>query len=539
MRALCRLAILLSLATLSGVSTADAAPRTPAVRPDVMVVIDEFDDGVVDPALWQPIGGALLSESGGKLVIERAPGTTGTFGVQFTNPFPPIQPITAQNQYAKDRSHTGHVTLLKAGPRAAPSYMNVMVFGAGGKHMDSTVVNLDTGESVYFDRDAFGELRARPGAISTTGAPFDSFQIELARTYSLIPPACKGDKCDYGFDCCPLLIVAKWRIGASANRGGGSYLDPTLGSIGYGGVQWTTDSADAFTIDRYEFHCGPDDYTGPEWRMTPNYVRAAGGQTVTLNGGPGFLGWGTPTVMVNGVAAQGVTVVNDTTMRFIAPPSPTHGLASVSVTSGTSATEAVLDEDLAYYISGQPLRVNRDPVPIGVATLPYAATLSTLNAGAGGVTWALISGALPPGIALAPGGDLTGTCATPGVWGFHVVATDALGQQDVRLVWLEIQSPASVELEADDALTLRGPNPSRGTLMMAYRLLGSGDVHLDVVDTFGRVVRTLVHGREGSGLHQVAWDGRDAHGRKVAAGTYYYCLAINGKADVTKAIVLR
>lgn len=521
-----------------GVSaTAFAASRHTGPVPDVMVVIDEFDDGVVNTAWWQPVGGALLSESNGKLVVERAPGTTGVYGVKFVNPFPPIDPITVANSYAKDRSHTGHVTLLKARP-AATDYMNVMVYGADGKHMDSTVVNLNTGESVYYDRDAFGQLRARAGAISTTGAPFDSFQIDLNRTYSLIPPACKGDKCDYGFDCCPLLIVAKWRIGASANRGGGAYLDPTLGSIGYGGVEYSTDSAPSFTIDRYEFHCGPDDYTGPEWRFTPNYIRAVGGQSVKLNGGPGFLTWGTPTVTLNGVAAQGVTVVNDTTITFIAPPSPTHGIASVSVKSGTSATEAVLDEDLAYYVSAQPLRINRDPLPIGIATMPYAATLTSLNQGAGGLTYAVASGALPPGLTLFGGGDITGTCPTPGVYGFHVVVTDAIGQQDVRLVWLEIQSPSSVELDADNTLELRGPNPVRGGAMLAYRLLGAAAVRLDILDAAGRVVRTMIDERQGSGLHQVAWDGRDSDGRKVPTGGYFYKLSINGKTDVTKAIVL-
>ncbi len=540
MQLLRRLCVLLASAALALPPGTLAAPSPHRPVPDAMVVIEEFNDGVVDAALWQPVGGALLSEVNGQLVIERSPGTTGTYGVKFVNPFPPIPPITQENAYAKDRSHTGHVTLLKADPRRPTAdLMNVMVYGAGGRHMDSTVVNLNTGESVYYDRDAFGALRMRPGAVSATGAPFDSFDIQLNRTYSLIPPACKGDKCDYGFDCCPLLIVAKWRIGASAERGGGSYLDPALGSIGYGGVEWTTSGPGAFTIDRYEFHCGADDYTGPEWRMSPSVVRAAGGQTVQLTGGPGFLTWGTPTVTVRGVVAQGVTVVNDSIISFVAPPSATHGLASVSVRSGTSNTEAVLDEDLSYYVSSAPLVINREPVPIAVATVPYAATLSLTSAGGGSATYAKISGGLPPGILLDPNGSLHGTCATAGVYGFHVAATDALGQQSVRLVWLEVQSPTTIEPGVDAGVALLARNPVRGAASLSYRLQGTAAVRLEVLDSAGRLVRTMVDAREGTGLHHVAWDGTDARGFAVPAGGYFYRLTVNGSSDVTKAIVLR
>ena len=43
-----------------------------------------------------------------------------------------------------------------------------------------------------------------------------------------------------------------------------------------------------------------------------------------------------------------------------------------------------------------------------------------------------------------------------------------------------------------------------------------------VCDTQGRVVRTLVDGTLPAGEQVIAWDGRDAQGRMVASGIYYY-----------------
>jgi flagellar hook assembly protein FlgD len=45
----------------------------------------------------------------------------------------------------------------------------------------------------------------------------------------------------------------------------------------------------------------------------------------------------------------------------------------------------------------------------------------------------------------------------------------------------------------------------------------------------GREVRVLFHGEVAAGSHDAVWDGRDAAGRPLPAGTYFYELTAGGE----------
>ena len=47
-------------------------------------------------------------------------------------------------------------------------------------------------------------------------------------------------------------------------------------------------------------------------------------------------------------------------------------------------------------------------------------------------------------------------------------------------------------------------------------------MRLEIYDVGGRLVRSLVAGRQSIGLHSAAWDGTDADGDPVASGAYLY-----------------
>jgi hypothetical protein len=65
------------------------------------------------------------------------------------------------------------------------------------------------------------------------------------------------------------------------------------------------------------------------------------------------------------------------------------------------------------------------------------------------------------------------------------------------------------------------PNPSNRPTTIAYVLPNPGRVRLDIYDATGRLVRAVVNDHRGAGLHDAAWDGRDASGSLVPAGVYY------------------
>ena len=64
------------------------------------------------------------------------------------------------------------------------------------------------------------------------------------------------------------------------------------------------------------------------------------------------------------------------------------------------------------------------PLADGLFNVPYAPVTITANGGATPHTFAVTAGALPPGMTLASGGQLSGTPSNTGAFSFTVTATD-------------------------------------------------------------------------------------------------------------------
>jgi photosystem II stability/assembly factor-like uncharacterized protein len=65
------------------------------------------------------------------------------------------------------------------------------------------------------------------------------------------------------------------------------------------------------------------------------------------------------------------------------------------------------------------------------------------------------------------------------------------------------------------------PNPFNPRTMLSWEMPSDGPVWLTVHDVRGRLVRTLIDGASRPrGLNDTTWDGRDGHGRALAAGVY-------------------
>ncbi len=91
---------------------------------------------------------------------------------------------------------------------------------------------------------------------------------------------------------------------------------------------------------------------------------------------------------------------------------------------------------------------------------------------------------------------------------------------------------------AADALLGGVPNPFNPTTQIRYSVAtGGAVVDIRIFDVAGRMVRTLVDGRQDAGVHSVVWDGRDEHGRSMPSGVYF-CRMRSGDYSQTRKIVL-
>ena len=109
---------------------------------------------------------------------------------------------------------------------------------------------------------------------------------------------------------------------------------------------------------------------------------------------------------------------------------------------------------------------------------------------------------------------------------------------------------AAVSAEADVTATLQAPpaatallpaapNPFNPATTLRFRLARTGEITLAVYDPAGRRVRTLAAGPWLAGEHAVRWDGRDARGRGVAAGSYLAVLRAGDQQEVTKLTLVK
>ena len=83
------------------------------------------------------------------------------------------------------------------------------------------------------------------------------------------------------------------------------------------------------------------------------------------------------------------------------------------------------------------------------------------------------------------------------------------------------------------------PNPFNPATQIAYELPEAAEVRLAIYNALGQEVRTLVQGRQEAGYYRVTWDGKDAAGRSVSSGLYFYRLMGSGFAETRKMLLLK
>jgi len=83
------------------------------------------------------------------------------------------------------------------------------------------------------------------------------------------------------------------------------------------------------------------------------------------------------------------------------------------------------------------------------------------------------------------------------------------------------------------------PTLFRDLVRISYSLGRTARVGLGIYDASGALVRTLVDGTVGPGARTATWNRTDQSGRRVAGGTYFYRLSVDGESVSGKTVVLQ
>ena len=83
------------------------------------------------------------------------------------------------------------------------------------------------------------------------------------------------------------------------------------------------------------------------------------------------------------------------------------------------------------------------------------------------------------------------------------------------------------------------PNPFNPETTISYTLPSSGMVSLEIYNSRGQLVRSLLSEEQTAGEHSLIWNGRDDSGHSVASGLYLCRIACNGKQETRKMLLLK
>jgi flagellar hook assembly protein FlgD len=83
------------------------------------------------------------------------------------------------------------------------------------------------------------------------------------------------------------------------------------------------------------------------------------------------------------------------------------------------------------------------------------------------------------------------------------------------------------------------PNPFRPQVTLALDVPRAGRISVTIFDVAQRHVRTLLDESVSAGHREILWDGRDASGRAVPSGTYFYQVRLDGERQGGRLLLLK
>ena len=119
--------------------------------------------------------------------------------------------------------------------------------------------------------------------------------------------------------------------------------------------------------------------------------------------------------------------------------------------------------------------------------------------------------------------------------------TQPMGPVSYAPAQIGIGMPVTAVDPSTSAAGLRlsaSPNPARGSVTLALGSDQSGQQDLTVRDVQGRVVRVLTRSWQAAGSRQLAWDGTNDSGSRVAPGVYLVSLRVGNHQTQSRVTLL-
>jgi hypothetical protein len=94
-------------------------------------------------------------------------------------------------------------------------------------------------------------------------------------------------------------------------------------------------------------------------------------------------------------------------------------------------------------------------------------------------------------------------------------------------------------LASDYQLYSNYPNPFNPSTNIRYSLPAAGNVKVEIFNTLGQLVNTVVNQHQEAGTHNVIWNGMDMSGNQVSTGVYIYKLTTGSFVSAKKMVLVK
>ena len=121
-----------------------------------------------------------------------------------------------------------------------------------------------------------------------------------------------------------------------------------------------------------------------------------------------------------------------------------------------------------------------------------------------------------------------------GTPGADIDAIETLNSQPTAIV-----DASNIQKINSSKLLQNYPNPFNSNTIIEYNIHKSSWIKLEIYNTLGQKVRTLVDNRQASGNYSVRWDGTSNEGNIVTGGYYFYILTIDNHVEAKKMLFLK
>jgi hypothetical protein len=119
-----------------------------------------------------------------------------------------------------------------------------------------------------------------------------------------------------------------------------------------------------------------------------------------------------------------------------------------------------------------------------------------------------------------------------------------LGTGDGIELLLINNNTTGIKAEADNNLRsfmlhANYPNPFNGATTISYELREAGLVQLEVHNSLGQKIKTLVNESQAGGSHRVIWNGSDSYDMDSPSGVYYARLRVGEFSGIIKLLLIK